>query len=352
MKKSRKKILTNTSNSHAKSHAKSRKHHASHHKKSHAKSRKHHVKHHKKSHKKSRKHHVSHHKKSHKKSRKHHASHHTSHHKKSHKKSHATHHAKSKYLRYKMLSSVNVVDDADEFHDNEATDAIKDIMHNIKQDREKAAQLLRQVSTVKNKSKQEQLLNNIDNIYTNILNTIDDPESLLSLAHLRLVYANRPEDAMNLYNQLLEVEPDNKTALFYTAWLPYKLNHNDKNRANMNLYKYMTVAKAKIAPDAIMFLLNHANNTLQSFPNETLEFLYTIKDILSLQLFKHDSNIKLMLSDVNKHITALHEFIENNDLEVLGHEKENSHVFNPVSNEFIENNDLEVLDNEDNEDDI
>jgi len=63
-----------------------------------------------------------------------------------------------------------------------------------------------------------------DEIYLSILGNIEDIPTLLMLAFLRMEKAKEYDYALKLYNKVLELDPGNPWALFYSSWILYRQN--------------------------------------------------------------------------------------------------------------------------------
>jgi tetratricopeptide (TPR) repeat protein len=140
---------------------------------------------------------------------------------------------------------------------------------------------------------------NADQIYNNILVHVEDPMTLLMLAFLRMQEAHRYDDALAMYERLLELDPGNPYGLLYSSWLTYLLDKSlarkqsaDKRivdllrqspRKNLRaLLDFIEKRHVSQSEDAIVFL----SKTMQKLPS----------DLLS------KSDIRKMRSGIEQHI--------------------------------------------------
>ena len=158
-------------------------------------------------------------------------------------------------------------------------------------------------------------LKNADEIYSNILMHVEDEQTLLLLAALRLEFAQLPSDALALYERVLTINPVNPIALFYASWLTYHRNVSGGTRplqiANQRLKTFIDQNPIH----NVGFILKFMNRNGFKDPSNAVRFLVRISTILPSELIT-PANIKLMQNDIRKHIEALDEFQKTNRDEI------------------------------------
>jgi hypothetical protein len=154
-------------------------------------------------------------------------------------------------------------------------------------------------------------LKKADEIYSNILMHVEDEQTLLLLAALRLDFAHLPSNALELYERVLAINPVNPIALFYASWLTYHLNVSGGTRplqlANQRLKTFIDQNPIH----NVGFVLKFMNQNGFKDPSNAIRFLIRISSILPSELIT-PVNIKLMQNDIRKHIVELEKFQQSN----------------------------------------
>jgi hypothetical protein len=154
-------------------------------------------------------------------------------------------------------------------------------------------------------------LKKADEIYSNILMHVEDEQTLLLLAALRLDFAHLPSDARALYERVLAINPVNPIALFYASWLTYHLNVSGGTSplklANQRLKTFIEQNPVH----NVGFVLKFMNHNGFKDPSNAIQFLTRISTILPSELITTE-HIKLMQKDIRNHIVALEKFQQPN----------------------------------------
>ena len=140
---------------------------------------------------------------------------------------------------------------------------------------------------------------NADEIYNNILVHVEEPVTLLMLAFLRMEKAHRYDDALAMYERLLELDPGNPYGLLYSSWLTYLLDKSlaRKQNADKRIVDLLRQSPRKNLRALLDFIQNR--NISQS--QDAIIFLDKIMKKLPSDLLSK-SDIRKMRSGIEQHI--------------------------------------------------
>jgi tetratricopeptide (TPR) repeat protein len=138
-----------------------------------------------------------------------------------------------------------------------------------------------------------------DEIYVDILKHRLDIHAMFMLGHLRMEEARDFTYALDVFNNILKLDPGNPRALFYTSWLLYILN-DSRELANQRIKDLLRQGPQK----NLLILLDFikTRNILDVFV--AIDYLHNVYNLLPKDLITR-KELRKMENGIKQHIEVL-----------------------------------------------